>query len=130
MLKKMLVVAVLSAVTTFAVAGEIDTPNQAQQVTASQNGPIVTHSQGITRAQVLAELAEAQRTGNILDTHTGKMLNELYPSMYPPKPVVQGETRAQVLAELAEAQRTGNMLDAHTGKMLNELYPAIYKNHS
>ena len=101
-----------------------------QRLTASQNGPIVTHSHGITRAQVLAELAEAQRTGNKLDTHTGKMLNELYPSMYPPKPVVQGETRTQVLAELAEAQRTGNMLDAHTGKMLNELYPAIYKNHS
>ena len=82
--------------------------------------------QGITRAQVQAELIEAQRTGNILDGHTGKMLNELYPSLYPTKVVAQSVTREQVLAELSEAQRTGDILDGHTGKKLNELHPSLY----
>ena len=38
-----------------------------------------------TRAQVQAELLEAQRTGNIiaLGHNSGKMLNELYPDRYP-----------------------------------------------
>lgn len=60
-----------------------------------------------TRAEVAAELAEAQRTGDIA-VHVGsqiKRLNELYPGQYPAKPAVQGKTRAQVLAELADAQR-------------------------
>jgi len=61
-----------------------------------------------TRYQVRADLAEAQRTGDIVaNGNSGKKLNELYPSQYPAKAVVQGNTRAQVLAELAEAQRTG-----------------------
>jgi hypothetical protein len=64
--------------------------------------------QGKTRAQVLAELVEAQRTGDIVaDSETGKKLNELYPSQYPAKPAVQGNTRAQVLADLAQAKRSG-----------------------
>jgi len=87
-----------------------------------------THS--VTRAQVLAELAEAKSTGNILDGKTGKMLNEVYPSRYPAKPVVSSVTREQVLAELAEAQRTGNILDGKTGKMLNELHPELYSSKS
>lgn len=40
---------------------------------------------GLTRAQVKAELAEAQRTGNLPDYETGRMLNELFPSAYPAK---------------------------------------------
>lgn len=81
-----------------------------------------------TRDQVRAELLEAQRTGDILaDSESGKKLNELYPSQYPAKVVVQGKTRAQVLAELAEAQRTGDMLaNSESGKKLNELYPSQY----
>lgn len=36
-----------------------------------------------TRAQVRAELVEAQRTGNIMSLNSsGKMLNELYPNRY------------------------------------------------
>ena len=48
----------------------------------------------VTRAQVLAELAEAQRTGDIMDTRTGKMLNELYPNLYPAKAAAPGKTHA------------------------------------
>jgi hypothetical protein len=81
-----------------------------------------------TREQVRAELAEAQRTGDIgAPGNSGKKLNELYPHQYPAKAAVQGHTREQVLAELAQAQRTGDML-AHgdSGKKLNELYPGHY----
>lgn len=81
-----------------------------------------------TREQVRAELAEAQRTGDIVaNGDSGKKLNELYPSRYPAQAVAPGYTRAQVLAELAEAQRTGDM-PAHgdSGKKLNELYPSQY----
>jgi|ERR1035437_3425109 hydrogenase maturation factor len=83
-------------------------------------------TQGITRAQVQTELIEAQRTGDIVDGHTGKKLNEISPSLYPAKAVAQGVTRAQVLAELTEAERTGDIVDGHTGKKLNELRPNLY----
>ena len=85
-----------------------------------------TASQGVTRAQVLAELADAQRTGDIFDAKTGKKLNELYPQLYPAKAVAQGATREQVLNELIEAKRTGDIVDAKSGKKLNELYPQLY----
>lgn len=81
-----------------------------------------------TRDQVRAELAEAQRTGDIVaQGNSGKKLNELYPSQYPAKAVVQGKTRAQVLAELVEAQRSGDIVaNGESGKKLNELYPSQY----
>lgn len=85
-----------------------------------------------TRDQVRAELAEAQRTGDIAivtNNNKGKKLNELYPSQYPAKAVVQGNTRAQVLAELAQAQRTGDIVivtSDNSGERLNELNPAQY----
>ena len=61
-----------------------------------------------TRAQVLTELAQAQRSGDIVAYgESGKKLNELYPSQYPTKPAAQDHTRAQVLAELAQAKRSG-----------------------
>lgn len=63
---------------------------------------------GKTRAQVLAELAEAQRTGDIYaNGNSDKKLNELRPDLYPTKAIVQGKTRVQVQAELAQAQRSG-----------------------
>jgi len=81
-----------------------------------------------TRAQVLTELAQAQRSGDIVAYgESGKKLNELYPSQYPAKPAVQGKTRAQVLTELVEAQRSGDIVAyGESGKKLNELYPSQY----
>ncbi len=89
-----------------------------------------TATQGLSREQVLAELADAQRTGDIVDAKTGMKLNELNPSAYPAKAVAEGKTRDQVLAELTEAQRTGDIVDAKSGKKLNELYPHLYPSHS
>ena len=81
-----------------------------------------------TRAEVLAELEAAQRSGDLLaDGESGLKLNELYPSRYPQPVVVAGKTRAQVKAELAEAQRTGDLLaGGESGLKLNELSPGAY----
>ena len=82
----------------------------------------------LTRAQVQAELAEAVRTGDIfVDGESGLKMNELFPSRYPAKAVVQGKTRAQVQAELAEAVRTGEIfVDGESGLKMNGLFPSVY----
>lgn len=64
---------------------------------------------GLTRAQVLAELAEAQRTGAIMEGETGMPLNALYPQQYPAKQQAAGKTRAQVIAELEQARANGQL---------------------
>lgn len=74
-----------------------------------------------TRDQVRAELAQAQRTGDIVivtSDNSGEKLNELNPAQYPAKAVAQGNSRAQVLAELAQAQRSGEIGfgNKHTGR--------------
>ena len=75
---------------------------------AIPDAPTAVTTAGKTRDQVRADLAEAQRTGDILAYgNSGKKLNELYPSQYPAKAVAQGKTREQVSAELAQAQRSG-----------------------
>lgn len=86
--------------------------------------PAVTVSSSKTRAQVHAELLEAQRTGDIavsdsftdpsglgtgLGLGSGNKVKDLYPNRYPATPVSAGKTRAQVQAELMEAQRTGDI---------------------
>jgi hypothetical protein len=101
---------------------------------------------GKTREQVRAELAEAQRTGDIVASKdagndeyasgVGRKLNELNPAAYPAKPAVAGKTREQVRAELAEAQRTGDIVASKdlgadeyasgAGRKLNELFPNNY----
>ena len=65
----------------------------------------------LTRDQVKAELAEAQRTGNILaDGQSGMKMNELFPGSYPAKAVTaQGKTRDQVKAELIQAIQAGTL---------------------
>ena len=91
-------------------------------------------SQGLTREQVLAELAEAKRTGEFVVTQgsTTKKLNEFYPNSYPAKAVTSGLTREQVLAELAEAKRTGEFVvtQGSTTKKLNEFFPNAYPKNS
>ena len=81
-----------------------------------------------TRAQVRAELEEARRTGNMpANDETGRMLNEINPSAYPPKPVEPCKTREQVRAELEEARRTGTMpAPGESGCTLRDLYPDLY----
>ena len=81
-----------------------------------------------TREQVRAELMEAIRTGDMpANDETGRMLNEVNPSAYPPKVVAPCKTREQVRAELAEARRTGNIPSTdESGCLLNDMYPDLY----
>jgi hypothetical protein len=76
-----------------------------------------------TREEVLAELAEAQRTGDIVigngHEDSGKKLNELYPERYPAKAAITGKTRQQVLDELTEAQRKGDFTSRFADQLFN-----------
>jgi hypothetical protein len=80
-----------------------------------------------TREQVRAELAQAQRNGDLIaDGETGARFNQLYPSLYAQQATV-GKTRAEVKAELAEAVRNGDLIaDGQTGARFNEVAPAQY----
>lgn len=105
----------------------------AGQVLAADNAV-----QGKTRDQVRAELAEAQRTGDIVvgnsgdELGVGRKLNEVVPASYPAKAVAQSKTREQVKAELAEAQRAGDIAvgssgdELGTGRKPNEVFPVNY----
>lgn len=97
-----------------------------------------------TRADVIAEMAEAKRTGNVMastqvaidfGSTTAAKLNEIFPSRYPAMAGAPAKTRAEVRTELAEAQRTGDMLadsllslvvTGVSGNKLNKLYPGQY----
>jgi hypothetical protein len=71
-----------------------------------------------TRADVIAEMAEAKRTGNVMasaqvaidfGSTTAAKMNEIFPSRYPAVAAAPAKTRAEVRTELAEAQRTGDI---------------------
>lgn len=78
-----------------------------------------------TREQVRIELMDAIRTGDLpANDETGRMLNEVNPSAYPPKPSAACKTREQVRAELADAHRTGNLPASHdSGCMHRNMHP-------
>ena len=62
-------------------------------------------AQGKTRAEVKAELAEAQRNGDLIaDGETGLRFNQLYPNRYPQPVMAQGKSREDVRAELVNAR--------------------------
>lgn len=66
---------------------------------------------GLTREQVKAELAEAQRTGDIREVLTGKKLNEIFPSAFPKSPA-----KIDVKAVPARFNQA-NVLPAPTGNI-------------
>jgi len=81
-----------------------------------------------TRDQVRKELAEAQRTGNIIGAGEASLtLRELHPQQYPPSPAATGMTREQVKARLADAIRNGDVVTVgEVGQTLRERYPQSY----
>lgn len=82
----------------------------------------------LTREQVAAELAQAQRNGDLVaNQEAGLKQNQVFPGNYPAQASVQGKTREQVKAELAQAQRNGDIpVDGVTGLKANELVPGNY----
>ena len=81
---------------------------------------------GLTRAQVLADLAEAQRSGNIIEGEIGLPLNVLNPQQYPAQQQAAGATRAQVIAEFQRARANGELLETVSGARMSELRPDLY----
>ena len=97
-----------------------------------------------TRADVMAEMAEAKRTGNVMASSqvaidfgstTAAKLNEIFPSRYPAVASAPAKTRAEVRTELAEAQRTGDLPADNLaslvyagvpGQKLKDVYPTQY----
>ena len=97
-----------------------------------------------TRADVIADMAEAKRTGNIMASTqmavdfgntTAAKLNEIFPSRYPAVAAAPAKTRAEVRTELAEAQRTGDIPADNLaslvyagvpGQKLKDVYPTQY----
>ena len=97
-----------------------------------------------TRADVMAEMAEAKRTGNVMastqiaidyGSTTAAKMNEIFPARYPAVATVPAKTRTEVRTELAEAQRTGDLpadsllslvVTGVPGNKLNALYPGQY----
>ena len=97
-----------------------------------------------TRADVIAEMAEAKRTGNIMASSqvaidfgstTAAKLNEIFPDRYPAVAKAPAKTRTEVRTALAEAQLTGdlpadNLLSlvyaGVPGQKLKDVYPTQY----
>ena len=81
-----------------------------------------------TRAEVLQELEEAKRTGDIpANDESGLKLNEEFPQRYPPKAKGPSLTREQVRQELKEAQRTGEIpANDESGLQMHEEFPSRY----
>ena len=77
----------------------------------TQSTPSIFSSK--TREEVLAELAEAQRTGDVaVNTshgNSGQKRNELHPENYPKKVATAGKSRSQVWDEWVAAQRSGEL---------------------
>lgn len=81
---------------------------------------------GKTRAQVLAELKEAQRTGDILVTGEGGTAYERNPGAFPARVHVAGKTREQVRAETLQALRDGDVTHGEAGLTRREVFPHRY----
>ncbi|MCD2511398.1 DUF4148 domain-containing protein [Comamonas endophytica] len=81
---------------------------------------------GLTRAQVMAELSEAQRSGAIIDTRSSLPRNVLQPQQYPAQQSAAPKTRAQVLAELEQARANGELAEGEAGLRQNQLRPDLY----
>ena len=97
-----------------------------------------------TRAEVVADMKEAKRTGNVMaptelainfGTASASKLNEIFPSRYPAVAAVASKTRAEVRTELAEAQRTGDIQADNLeslvyagipGQKLKDVHPTQY----
>ncbi|HYE40244.1 MAG TPA: DUF4148 domain-containing protein [Ramlibacter sp.] len=81
---------------------------------------------GKTRAAVLAELKEAQRTGDILAAGEGGTRYDLNPGAYPARMQVAGKTREQVREETLQALRDGDVPSGELGLTQREAFPERY----
>ena len=97
-------------------------------VAAVASGSAFAADGGLSRDQVKAELAAAQRAGNVIaNGETGALAKDMFPSLYPAAQATASLSRDQVKAELAAAQRAGNvMANGETGQTVADLNPAQF----
>jgi hypothetical protein len=82
---------------------------------------------GRARAEVVDELLEAKRNGEIATGEAGLPEYELRPSAYPVHPKPPGKTRAEVRAERDDAIRNGDLsVPGETGLTYRQLNPGAY----
>ena len=80
-----------------------------------------------TRAQVISELEEARRNGDLLDGDSGLTEYEARPGNFPQREVTQSKTREQVRAELEQAIRSGDIIaNGDSGESERDLHPQRY----
>lgn len=118
--------AIVLAVSAMAAGQAFANPDPYGQVMARDTSPVIS-APAKTRAQVNAELADAQRTGNIVayigGDKSGTKLNQVFPTQYAAQAAAPGKTRDEVRAELAEAQRTGDIvITASSDVKQNQLF--------
>jgi hypothetical protein len=95
---------------------------------------IVAHAQdaqGLTRAQVRADLAQAQRSGDIeASGDLGRTLREVSPDRYPAAAASTSLTRGDVAAQLQEARRNGELPVGDTGLTQYDIAPKNFPSHA
>ena len=80
-----------------------------------------------TRAQVHAELLQAQKNGTLIASNmSGATYRDMYPNQYPEQ-ALSTVTRAQVQAKLVEAQNKGTLIaNSTSGATYRDMYPSQY----
>jgi hypothetical protein len=86
---------------------------------------------GLTRDQVRAELAEAQRRGELPTIgDLGRTPREISPDRYPARQAGAVLTRAEVVAELAQAHRNGDLPIGDTGLTQYDIAPQNFPHRA
>ncbi|WP_157559242.1 DUF4148 domain-containing protein [Hydrogenophaga crassostreae] len=95
---------------------------------AGSTAAFASDMNGKTRAQVHAELLQAQRDGTLIANNmNGATFRDLNPGQYPARQAATSMTRAQVQAELAEARSNGTLIANNmNGATYRDLHPGLY----
>jgi len=111
-------------------SGELVGPGDSGQSLREQRPdlfPGTPASRPRTRTEVVAELHDAQRAGELMHGDSGTSDAELHPGAYPARVAPPGATREDVRAELIGAQRVGDIAAAgDSGLTLREQHPGWY----
>jgi hypothetical protein len=120
-MKRQVIAAIVASL--FALPALADAGSQKTQQVNEWEYPALAATPARSRAEVLAELVQAELSGDVIaNAETGEKAYQLYPSDYPSHVATAGKSRADVLAELAQARRGGDIIvNAETGELAKKL---------
>ncbi len=120
-MKRQLLAVVIGSL--YALHAQADPGTQNAQPVYEWQYPVLTSSATKSRAEVLAELAQARLSGDVVvNAETGQKAYELNRSAYPAHVVADGKSRGEVLAELVDAEHRGDLVaNAETGTLVKDL---------